>query len=188
MEYRTSRGIFHTIWHFLPHHMVWDISLASLCQLCWFCPLPAPCTPSDSHWATWEGETFLVLCSTAKQQLKHPCIISIILILNLKHSTISATRKKKKLTQAKTRTLIANPFTINHEQARLVFLSVDCIEDISSYWCYVASRKLDNKKLQSFICYKAMNDWQEKKLGFIMFFLLQFYIFISSHLQKVWTV
>lgn len=167
--------------------MVWDISLASLCQLCWFCPLPAPCTPSDSHWARWEGETFLVLYSTAKQQLKHLCIISIILILNLKHSTISATRKKK-LTQAKTRTLIANPFTINHEQARLVFLSVDCIEDISSYWCYVASRKLDNKKLQSFICYKAMNDWQEKKLGFIMFFLLQFYIFISFHLQKVWTV
>lgn len=43
--------------------------------------------------------------STALQQLKHPCVVSIILILNPDHSTIPAIRKKINPIPANTRTV-----------------------------------------------------------------------------------
>lgn len=42
--------------------------------------------------------------STAKQQLRHQCIINVILKLNPKHSTMPATRKKITFIPAQNRT------------------------------------------------------------------------------------
>lgn len=52
--------------------MLWNIPLASLGQLTWFCPLLAPCAPSAllANRTKHESETSLALYSTAQQQLK----------------------------------------------------------------------------------------------------------------------
>lgn len=75
--------------HNVTWYGIWDIHLARLGQLSCCCPLPAPC---------WQGTmrswNILELCVITAQQLKHWCIISVISILNPKHSNIPATRKK----------------------------------------------------------------------------------------------
>jgi len=80
-------------------HMVWNMPLASLDQLAWLYSLP------DSAGTAREAEKSLTsnnhYLATTK---KHQCIINIILILNPKHSTIPATRKKINCIPAKTRT------------------------------------------------------------------------------------
>jgi len=65
--------------------MVWDILVSSLGQLSWFFTLPAP-------QSTWEALSPKMSVSTALLQLRYQCIINIILIRNLKHSTILASR------------------------------------------------------------------------------------------------
>lgn len=63
--------------------MVWNIHLASLGQLSWVCPLPAPAAPpacslagqSEKPKSPWPG------VNTALQQLKHQHVISALLIL-----------------------------------------------------------------------------------------------------------
>ena len=63
--------------------MVWNTPLATLGQLSWVCPLPAPAAPlayllagqSEKLKSPWLG------VSTALQQLKHQCVINVILIL-----------------------------------------------------------------------------------------------------------
>ena len=51
--------------------------------------------------------------STAQQQLKHQCIINIMLILNPKHSTIPATRKKINSVPAENKTVTNTMFGTN---------------------------------------------------------------------------
>ena len=86
--------------------MVWDIPLVSWGQPSQLCPLPAPCAPPASSLVGWcEEQKRPWLCvSAAQQQLKHPCVINIIFILNPKHSTIPVSRKKINFIPAKTRT------------------------------------------------------------------------------------
>ncbi|KFV44559.1 Sodium channel protein type 5 subunit alpha, partial [Gavia stellata] len=50
--------------------------------------------------------------STAQQQLKHQCVVNIILLLDPKHRTIPTTRKKINSIPAKTRTVIQRNFWI----------------------------------------------------------------------------
>jgi len=58
-------------------------------------PLSNLCAPGLlTGRAAQEAEMPLALCSAAQRQLKHQCVINIILILNPKHSTILAIRKK----------------------------------------------------------------------------------------------
>lgn len=71
------------------HYKVGDLSLFSLGQLSWLCP-----SQLLAHPQLWETETSLDLCSTVLQQPKRWFDINIILILNPKHSTIPASRKK----------------------------------------------------------------------------------------------
>jgi len=86
------------------HHMVWDIPLGSLGQLFWPCPLPAPGAPPASSLAGQhqEQERPWLCVSTALQQLKHPPVISIVLILNPKLFTIPTARKNINSIPAKT--------------------------------------------------------------------------------------
>lgn len=68
---------------------------------------PAPHgAPSASSLAgeNEELKSYWLYVSTALQQLKYPSIISIILFLNPKHSTVAATRKKINYILAETRT------------------------------------------------------------------------------------
>ena len=67
--------------------------------------LPPPssfCPRSCPHWQdstrNWKTETFLALCSTAQQQLKHCCVIKIVFLTKPKHSTM---REKSVLFQMK---------------------------------------------------------------------------------------
>jgi len=98
--------------------MVWNTPLASLGQLSWVCPLPAPAAPlacslagqSEKLKSPWLG------VSTALQQLKHQHVINILLILNPKHSTTPPTRRKINSILAETRTTdkwfsVINSFT-----------------------------------------------------------------------------
>ena len=41
---------FPTVFELFPRDVIWSIPLASLGQLSWFWPLPAPCAPSAPHW------------------------------------------------------------------------------------------------------------------------------------------
>ena len=78
----------------MPHGMGYPFGQ---CQsLSWLCPLPASCAPSACSLAGHHEKlnSPWLHVSTVLQQLKHWCVISIILILNPKHGTISATRKK----------------------------------------------------------------------------------------------
>ena len=64
-------------------HMVWNTPLASLGQLSWVCPLPAPAAPlacplagqSEKLKSPW------LSVSTALQQLKHQHVINTLFIL-----------------------------------------------------------------------------------------------------------
>lgn len=84
------------------------ILLASLGQLSCICPLPALCAPPCSPLAgravgePEKTETALALCSTAWQQVKHHCVISIVLLLKPKHGTTPGTRKENNTVQAET--------------------------------------------------------------------------------------
>lgn len=55
------------------HHMIWDIPLVSLGQLCWLCPLLAPGAPSDSSLAGQHKEIVLLAlrkhCSASTKTL-----------------------------------------------------------------------------------------------------------------------
>ena len=90
---------------------------ASLGQLSQLCPLPASCAPPASLLAgQYEKlKSPWLRISTAQQQLKHQCVINVILILNPKRNTIPATRNKINSTPAETRThsyctdLLADP-------------------------------------------------------------------------------
>ena len=90
--------------------MVWNIPLASLGQLSWLCPLPASCAPpASSLKGQYEKlKSPWLSVSTAQQQLKRQCVISILLILNPKHSTTPATRIKINAIPAETRTAICS--------------------------------------------------------------------------------
>ena len=81
-------------------HMVWNSPLASLGQLSWLCPLPASCASGRA----WNAKKSLASINITQQQLKHQCVINIILMLNPKHSTIPATKKKINSIPAKTST------------------------------------------------------------------------------------
>lgn len=76
--------------------VVWNIPLASLGQLSWFCPLTAPA--ASPAWPLAGEHEKLKSCwlsvSTALQQLKYWCVITITFITNPKQSTITATMKK----------------------------------------------------------------------------------------------
>lgn len=75
------------------HSLVCNMPLASLAHLSWLCPLSVSHTPAHgqehgklaSPWF-WGSNT--------QQKLKHQWVIIVILILNSKHSTVTATRKK----------------------------------------------------------------------------------------------
>ena len=62
-------------------------------------PPSSLCPLSPHHWQgsmrSWETERSLALCSTAQQQLKHWCVISIGFLLKPKHSIIPDTMKGK---------------------------------------------------------------------------------------------
>jgi len=67
-------------------HMTWNIPLSSLSQLSSFCSLPAP-------WALcWEWPW---LCTALfSRNYKHQCVISIVFLLEPKHSILPDTLKK----------------------------------------------------------------------------------------------
>ena len=92
--------------------MGWNTPLASLGQLPWVCPLPAPAAPPACPLAgqSKKLENPWLSVSTALQQLKHQCDINIILILNPKHSTLPATRRKINSILAEARTVWNIPF------------------------------------------------------------------------------
>lgn len=98
-------------------HMVWKSSwpvwvscpVSAPSQLC----VPPPCGPLAGR-AVGEPEkteTALALCSTAWQQVKHHCVISIVLLLKPKHGTTPGTRKENNTVQAETNT-ISTPYSI----------------------------------------------------------------------------
>ena len=76
--------------------------------LSWPCPLPAPCAPAASSLVGQQEKlkSPWLYVSTSPQHLKHRCVISIILILNPKHNTIPATRRKNNSIPAEARTLV----------------------------------------------------------------------------------
>jgi len=93
---------------------IWNLPLASLDQLSWFCPLPAPYVPSASmlSWQYEKPKSLSLGVSIVQKQLKHQCVINIILIQNPKHSTMPATQKKTSSTLAETRTVIQSCITL----------------------------------------------------------------------------
>lgn len=120
-------------------HMVWDISLASWGQLCWFCPLPAPCAlPAPQWWCHTRSRKGPDYVSTALQRWKHQCFISAIFIL--KYRTIPATMERKNSLSAKTRTrsfLNSTKWseTINKlKSCRITHFHYCCHESESSCW------------------------------------------------------
>ena len=97
-------------------HMARNIALASLGQLSWLCPLPTSCAPPAFLLAGHEKlkNPWLGLNATG-DNWKHQCVINILLILNPKHSTIPATRKKINSVLAETRTTIFSyPWLVPH--------------------------------------------------------------------------
>ena len=93
-------------------HTLWDIPWASLGHSSCLCHLPSPGAPPATSLAGQHNrlKSPWLSVSPALQQLKHQCVISIILILIPKHSTIPATRKKINTIPAKTWTY-CNGFT-----------------------------------------------------------------------------
>jgi len=69
--------------------------------------LPPSFLCTSSLGREWEAEIFF----TAEQQLKYQCVINIIVILNAKHSTIPATKKKNNTIPDETRT-VSTPYSI----------------------------------------------------------------------------
>ena len=85
------------------------IPMASLCQVSWFCPLPASHALSPlERWTVREGENWNVLCSvqhcsaTTKTSV---CYQHCFLMLEPKYSIIPDTTKKMTSVQAETRTV-----------------------------------------------------------------------------------
>lgn len=76
-----------------PGHLLGQCGSA---VLVWYTPIFLPAGKCEKL----KNPSFSV--SIAKQQLKHLCVVKIILIFNPKHSTISAT--KRKIIPAETRT------------------------------------------------------------------------------------
>jgi len=72
--------------------MAQGIPLVSWGQLC---PFPVPCAPPASSLVGQREKQKRPRCcvSTAQRHLKHPCVISTVLVTNLKHSTIQDTMK-----------------------------------------------------------------------------------------------
>ena len=89
-------------------HMVWNIPLASWDQLSWLCSLlPWLLVHPAEH---GELKKSLTSTSTTQQQLRHQRVTNITLILNPKHSTVPATRRKINSVPAETRTVGACVF------------------------------------------------------------------------------
>ena len=70
-------------------------------KCCWQSPAGQAASPLCSSVARL---LLMAPCSTVQQQLRYQCVINIILILNPKHDTIPATRKKINSSPDKTRT------------------------------------------------------------------------------------
>ena len=92
--------------------MGWNTPLASLGQLSWLCPLPAPAAPPACPLAVQSEklESPGLSVSTALQQLKQQWVRNIILTLNPKHNSLRATRRKINSILAETRTVWNIPF------------------------------------------------------------------------------
>ena len=100
-----KRVLYHTYISLMTYwawrYMIWNIPLASLDPLSWLCPLPSRLlVPSRA----WEAGKPLTSTSTAQQQPKHRCVISIVFILSPKHSTRPAAVKEINSIPAKTMT------------------------------------------------------------------------------------
>ena len=88
------------------HHMVWNTALASLGQLPWLCPLPALVPLQPSCWLGMRSWKILDLVQKLlSNNWKYQCVTNVLLLLNPRHNTIPATRKKINSIPAETRTL-----------------------------------------------------------------------------------
>lgn len=88
------------------HHMVWDVPLVSWGHLSQLHPLPASCAlPACMLARHGKLKNPWLSVSAAQQPLKHWYVANIILILNSKRNTMSATRKKMNSAPAKPKTL-----------------------------------------------------------------------------------
>lgn len=91
-------------------HPVWSISLVSLVQLSWLCPLPTSCPP-PAHWPlgwSWRGSLDAPTGSTGQQRTTHWCLINSVTATNTKHSTMRAAIKKVNFIPARPSTHIQN--------------------------------------------------------------------------------
>lgn len=85
----------------------------SLLHRIYICPVQLSCPDSDTSWLTvyllsdttqTTLKVFGLVLSTAQQQPKLQCVISIILAMNPKYSSVPAIRKKMNFIPAKNRT------------------------------------------------------------------------------------
>lgn len=94
---------------FFPHDVIWyENPLGQFGSAVLYLPPPSSVCPPRSPLAgravgePEKTETALALCSTAWQQVKHHCVISIVLLLKPKHGTTPGTRKENNTVQAET--------------------------------------------------------------------------------------
>jgi len=138
-------------------HVVQNISLASLCQLSWFCHLPVPCAFQAPSWQDsirrWITEYSMTPYSTSQQQLKHQCIMKILFLLKPQHSTTLDTMKKINCVSAETRTGIVILWKITVTRSRYSFVRLlFCIIHVLVY------AVLNYLNINSYVLFKLFKD------------------------------
>lgn len=115
-------------------YILWNISLARWDQLFWLCSLTDSCASPASSLVVWiekqKGPWFRI--RTAQEQ--HWWVTNIILILNLKHSIVPATRKIINLIPIETRTVFYSKLIAIANEKELWFKLIGNFDD---RWFYV---------------------------------------------------